>query len=502
MLNILLQSGKSNLEKARASGVQVIWDLYNRHITSGCFIFIDSFDQALNKLFSDSLSIWCSAQTGLMKAAWELSRHNRHSKVFTTIRQEAYSSFSDAESANMRGNVLLIEYTKSDLEKIFTNAISYYERVDNIQQFVGFDKMYNGYLRTHEDIFDYIYRHTIGVPRWLITIGSEISVSRKKRGLINERRAKKNCQKKIAEIVNRVSADDLAYKYLNGEMRLFFKGDDPEKFVDNLLSKINSSVLSFSSLERISKKFISDHVWEGTHHPFCLLYNLGLLGIVAGSAAGTRKKQSFKKPYQFDWNFDHILPVNPDSYYLLHPSLHHLIQKKNYRFNFNKIRIGDGLTWGAKEEKRIQSEIIKIFISYSHADWKCVEEIVEIMEEYLNIKSTLHDIWLDKWKMKGGKWFQDQMIAGVKESDFLVFMVSESSLDSSAVAVEWKSKFADKITKGEDTVFPFVIDGTAFERMPDYLQNIYSYRYGDNKDNVLKLVDDIKFWKAEQVDKH
>ncbi|MGD8909961.1 MAG: hypothetical protein PVI92_11510 [Chromatiales bacterium] len=167
-------------------------------------------------------------------------------------------------------------------------------------QFVGFEKMYNGYLRTHEGIFDYIYRHTIGVPRWLITIGSEISGSRKIRGIIKDPKAKRAHQKKVAEIVNRVSADDSAYKYLKGEMRLFFKGDDPERFVDNLLSKINSTVLSFSSIERISRNFIADHVWEGTHHPFCLLYNLGLLGVIASSAAGMRKKQSFKKPYQFD----------------------------------------------------------------------------------------------------------------------------------------------------------------------------------------------------------
>ncbi|MCK5831494.1 MAG: toll/interleukin-1 receptor domain-containing protein [Methylococcales bacterium] len=498
VLNILLQSGKASIEKTRASGVHVIWDIYNRYITSGCFIFIDSFDQALNKLFSDNLEIWCAAQTGLMKAAWEVSRHNRHAKIFTTIRQEAYSSFSDGERANLRGNVLLIEYTSEDLEAIFTNAVKHYESVQSIEEFVGFEKMYNGYLRTHEKIFDYIHRHTIGVPRWLITIGSEISNSRKERGIISDTKKKKSHQKLIADIVNRVSAEDLAYVYLKGEMRLFFKGGVPEKFVDNLLSKINSSVLSFSSIDRISKKFVSEHVWEGTKHPFCLLYNLGLLGLVASTASTVRKKQVFKKPYEFDWNFERILPIDPNAYYFLHPSLHHLIQKKNYRFNFNKVKIGDGLTWGKMEEKRIQSEILKIFISYSHSDWERIEKIVDAMEEYLNVKAVLHDIWLDKWKMRGGRWFQDQMMAGINESDFLVFMVSKNSVESSAVAVEWKSKFSDKISNGEDTVFPFMIDDSPYNDIPLYLQNIFSYRYDNNKDIVIKLVDDIMFWKSEQ----
>ena len=497
VLNILLLSGKKSIEKTRASGVHVIWDIYNRYISSGCFIFIDSFDQALNKLFSDDLEIWCSAQVGLMKAAWEMSRHNRHAKVFASIRQEAYASFSDGERANLKGNILLIEYTNEDLEAIFINAIKHYENINSIEEFVGFKKIYNSYLRTYEKVFDYINRHTIGVPRWLITIGSEISNSRKDRGVILNPKKKKEHQKLIADIVNRVSADDLAYVYLKGEMRLFFKGGDPEKFVDNLLSKINSSVLSFSSIDRISNKFISEHIWEGTKHPFCLLYNIGLLGLITNAPSTMRKKQSFKKPYEFNWNFERILPTDPNAYYFLHPSLHHLIQKKNYRFNFNKVKIGDGLMWGKTEEKRVQAEILKIFISYSHSDWETVEKIVDIMEEYLNIKAVLHDIWLDKWKMKGGRWFQDQMMAGINESDFLVLMVSADSLESSAVAVEWKSKFSEKILKGEDTVFPFMIDSSPYDEIPSYLQNIFSYRYDNNRDIVIRLIDDIIFWKLE-----
>ena len=89
-------------------------------------------------------------------------------------------------------------------------------------------------------------------------------------------------------------------------------------------------------------------------------------------------------------------------------------------------------------------------------------------------------------------------MAGIKESDFLVLMVSNDSLASSAVAVEWETKFSEKISKGEDTVFPFLIDNSSFDQMPLYLQNIFSYRYDGNKDMIIKLIDDIMFWKAEQ----
>ena len=89
-------------------------------------------------------------------------------------------------------------------------------------------------------------------------------------------------------------------------------------------------------------------------------------------------------------------------------------------------------------------------------------------------------------------------MVGVEDSDFLIFMVSSSSLESSAVSVEWKTKFSEKISKGEDRVFPLIIDDSSFDEIPSYLQNIYSYKYSENKDIVIKLIDDIMFWKAEQ----
>ena len=74
-----------------------------------------------------------------------------------------------------------------------------------------------------------------------------------------------------------------------------------------------------------------------------------------------------------------------------------------------------------------------------------------------------------------------------------------NSLGSNAVAVEWKTKFNKKISKGEDSVFPFIIDDTPYEDLPEFLKQIYSYRYENDRDKIIKLVEDILFWKAEQV---
>lgn len=497
VLDILLQEGKRAIEKTRSTSMEVIHNLFTKYISSACFIFIDSFDQALNELFPGDLDIWCAGQCGLLRAAWELSRHSRHVKVYATFRQEAYASFSNPEKGNMRGSVLLIEYTEDDLRQIFSNAIQHYEGVGSVPEFVGFAKAYNGYLRIHEDVFEYIHRHTIGVPRWLMTIGSEISASRTERGEIKSKEKRRYQQKQVAEIVNGVSAD-LAFEYLRSEMKMFFQGVDPEVFLDNLISKIHSSVLSFSNLKRTSQRFVDDATWTGISHPFCLLFNLGLLGYVGRDASTTRKRQIFKRPYEFDWSYEHVLPVDPATYYLIHPSVHNLIQKKNYRFNFNKVRIGDRLTWTKKDNRRLEKETVKLFISYSHADWAVVETVAQEIEDYLNAKSVLNDIWLDKWKMRGGKWVQDQILEGLRESDFLILVISSNSLGSNAVSVEWKTKFGAKISQGDDTVFPFVIDTTPFSEIPEYLSQIFGYRYDGEREKVTRMVDDILFWKTEK----
>lgn len=472
-------------------------ELFNKYISSGCAVFIDSFDQAISTVFPDDLDIWCNGQVGLLKAAWELSRHNRHAKIFTTIRQEAFAYFKDPEINNIKGSMLLIEYSKKDLEAIFAKAIFHYEGINSIEEFVGLTQIYNGYLKIREPVFDYISRHTIGVPRWLMVMGERISTARQDRGVIKDPIKSKQLQKLITGIVTQESSD-LAANYLVAEMSPFFKGDTPERYIDGILGKIGSTVLSLANLKRISEKFINDG-WVGTKHPFCLMYNLGLLGYVAKTAEVTASKQKFKKPYEFDWNYECVLPKDPNTYYLIHPAIHHLIQTKNYGFKFNHVRIGDGLPWGNKEIDQVQSEKIRIFISYAHQNSDAVETIVDMIEKYLSEKSVLHDIWFDKWKMRAGKWFQDQMIDGLSNSDYLILIVSKESLGSNAVAVEWKAKFADKLTSNLDTVFPFILDDTPPSNLPSYLKNIHSYSYNDSKDQIIRLVDDLLFWKAEEL---
>lgn len=426
VLDIFLQCSVKTIERVRSHAVTIVTALVIRHIDSGCAVFIDSFDQAISTVFPDNLDIWCGGQGGLLKAAWELSRHNRHLKIYATIRQEAFAYFNDAEINNIKGSMLLIEYSKDDLCTIFTKAVQHYEDINSLEEFVGLKLINNVYLKIREPVFDYIYRHTTGVPRWFIAIGEKISTARQGRGIITDAGMQRRHQRLIAEIINEESSV-LAATYLKAEMAPFFRGGMPENYIEGILGRIGSTVLSLANLVRIAEKFLTTG-WSGTRHPFCLLYNFGLLGYVAKNPSGHGYRQKFKKPYEFDWNYDHVLPKDPNTYYLIHPALHHIIQTKNYNFKFNRVKIGDGMPWEKREMERIAAEKIRIFISYAHSESDIVDNVADAIEGYLSEKSVLHDIWFDKWKMKAGKWFQDQMYDGLSKSDYLILMVSKDSL--------------------------------------------------------------------------
>ena len=53
----------------------------------------------------------------------------------------------------------------------------------------------------------------------------------------------------------------------------------------------------------------------------------------------------------------------------------------------------------------------------------------------------------------------------------------------------------------EDSVYPLLIGDTNHNKLPEYLSNIHTYKFseGDGKDNVIKLIEDMMFWRDEKT---
>ena len=499
VLDLFLREGKTSFENFRAHGNAKLTNLFIQTIRSGCAVFIDSLDQELSQRFPNDLKIWCGGQIGLLKAAWQISRVNKHAKVFVTVRQEAYAAFKDTEKLNIEGSVLLIRYSQKDLKHIFELAIHAYDGNYSIPEFFGFEKIYNGFIRAREDVFSYLERHTIGVPRWLMILGEETSNIRVERGIIKDNTRRLAHQRAVANTVNEVSSTNLAKSYMQGELRLFFNGHDPIDVISQLLAYVQSTVLSNANLQRLSERYQSENV-DSLPHPFCLLMNIGLLGHVAKSPSSSNTIQKFRKPYEFDWDYENILPPGTDVLFLLHPCIHFLARTYNDNFNYTKIKIGNGLTWTKRNQEKIDKSRISIFVSYAREDWNSsVKSVVEKLESIFNEQGLLADIWIDQTKMRSGKSFIEQMAQGISSTQYFILMVSRNSLESKVVQEEWQEKFRQIFSSRMDHIFPFFIDDTPYEKLPEFLSGIHSYRYNQDSINVIKLADDIQFWNSEEV---
>jgi hypothetical protein len=484
ILSLLLSNGRSKFERLRLSAPQVLHDLM-RHVTSGCFVFIDSFDLAIGHFKRVDLNMWAAAQRGLLRAAWDISRHNHHVKVYVTIRQEAYASFDGDESINMKGSVLLLSYSKDDLRALLVKSIAHYEGLVTLEEFLGLNTVFNEYLQRNEEPFDYMHRHSIDVPRWFAVLGKHLSQER------NTQKYKNAPGEAFREIINRVSAD-LAEEYLIKEMKLFFRDVDPKDMVQALFSRTRTTVLSFANVDYLAHLFTDGFGWK---HPFSLFYNLGLLGFVQQAPASPGRMQHFKRPYQFDWSMNNILPEDKDGLYLMHPALHALMKRKNTRCEYCPVLIGDGLPWTKEEDKIVRRETVKVFISYAHEDETLVEEIVLCIQEEFEQRVALFDIWFDKWRMEAGRPVHDQVEEALQKSDYLVLMVSENSLNSKFVELEWKNKYFDSLydrTKSHDKVLPVHLTAGP-SKLPDFIVPLYAFSYTGPKDkpNLNRLVDQM-----------
>jgi hypothetical protein len=491
ILSMLLFCSTTKLERLRAGAPQVLYDLLVRHVHSACFVFIDSFDQAIESFLPGDLEAWSAAQNGLLRAAWHISRHNQHVKVYATIRQEAYASFDGAERNNIKGSVLLLKYSKEDLRSLLQKAIAHYEGLATIEEFVGLPKIYNEYVKQDEPVFDYVYRHLINVPRWFAILGGRLS-EQLERGPDAGHKEYEMRQENVRNIVNNVSAE-LAKDYLCSEMKLFFRGVDPQEMARQLFSRVHSTVLSYTNVDHLSHFLTAEYHWN---HPFSLLYNLGLLGLVQPKPGSTTRYQVFKKPYEFEWGFKNVLPEDKQAPYLLHPALHFLITKMNPNCRFSRVLLGDEVPWTAKNDAVIKRETIKLFVSHAHADKNVVAEIVKIIKARLEREIRPYEIWWDAESMQAGQEVHDQIMKAVQESDFLILMASPNSMRSQYVQLEWKKKRFDPFyskTSSSNRILPVFIEGLSPSALPDFLRDIYGFSYSGPDDawNIEKLVEQI-----------
>lgn len=107
-----------------------------------------------------------------------------------------------------------------------------------------------------------------------------------------------------------------------------------------------------------------------------------------------------------------------------------------------------------------------IFLSHTFADKPVVEPVAIALREIYGEGKVFYDAW----SIRPGDGIIDKMNAGLQSPDFVFFFVSEESLNSPMVGLEWQNALM-KATKGQCRLIPVRIDGSPMP--PLLLQNLY-----------------------------
>lgn len=449
---------ETELQHFRKS-MHIVDDISDRHITSGVAIFIDAFDQSLQETFPTNLDAWRAGQLGLVKAAHTLFTKNHHIKVFATIRQEAWAGFIDQDRQVIKGKSLILEPTDSDLKKLFTNAIRRYTGKSTIEEFLGVANVDNVYCKETEDCFRYILRHSSASPRSLMQFGKALDEAELSFFEPEER------MHRVRDVIDETSSENIFEDYLESQKQMFMKTLSTEERLRALLKLIPSNVLTASSLMSINKRFASFvGIAREKSHPFCELFNSGLIGQIRFDPADGGQFQYFRKSHEFDWNQEEILENS--AIYVLHPGLvSHLA--KTTQLHLNKfVIIEPGRPWLAR---RGHIGIPTVFISHSSADKTTLAPFLENLQDELNYKLP-SDLWIDKRKILPGDNIHTEVERGLVRSDVLVLFASNASLKSGWVEQEWRLLHEKEIAEKRTRVIVAIIDETRASDLPALLK--------------------------------
>lgn len=124
----------------------------------------------------------------------------------------------------------------------------------------------------YEDVFDYIYRHSLKRPSDIMKICKQLSFENKELDIIKIRNTVNECAEGILSMYIAELSPFLPYK------------------IDDFFIHINTNILNMDYIRYICNRYINNKIDEYTcsrdcmncsnMHPFTVLYNIGLLGYV------------------------------------------------------------------------------------------------------------------------------------------------------------------------------------------------------------------------------
>ena len=311
-----------------------------RAIHTGVYCFIDTVEQGVSNMDRPA---WMHLQAGLIEAAWDVMTSNNHIKIYASIREEAFASYTSTSKINLFSAVLSLRYSLDELHQMLDSLSRLYERESSFHQFVGRNSIRNPHCRVEEDTFRYVHRHTVGRPRDLVVICSEIARDRSQ-----------DSEERLRDTVNRAASNTLL-PLVFSEMNVFLDCLRDEAERNRFFGLLSHNIISRQEVEGLCAAFngVDEVDFHQLHdngvsigHPFCELFNCGLIGTVMEDRVTSTVLQQFRQPYDLMTRCESCLPKA--DYYLIHPSLHELICQHTSRRGYQVLRyiaVGHRYPW-------------------------------------------------------------------------------------------------------------------------------------------------------------
>lgn len=357
VLASLLTASLSELRASTGHALDVIhqWCLA---IEQPIFLYVDQIDQGVKDF---PIKLWRNAQNGIVGAIFRLHNPNKHIRVYSSIRLEAWECCEGELYAQYKDYVSTLDYREDDLKRIFEHAVLAYENEKTvraasvftsnpIQAFIGLEKIGNSWGGEDEDVFQYMLRHSLRRPRDLILFGG---------GVHNLYKENRLTEEEFCSMVNRIPGEEIRQQYLLETHRFSesLGSVNPQRFfalthkniftLDEMIdicSKYNNGIACAAKSMQTNHAELC-RTCAAANHIFCDLYRIGLLGIIKSNEV-----KSDKSRYQYFNIPGHIrsehLPNSP--FYLLHPAMDHYIKDELANNFFSPVRgiiVGQGRKW-------------------------------------------------------------------------------------------------------------------------------------------------------------
>lgn len=456
IINELLGMPQSDRKALLKQSGNLIVQFYRNYVPSAVYVFIDSVDQALSEADPGNRDLWVHGQTGLARAAYDMQVNNSHIKVFTSVRQEAWSAFKNENKESIESFCVSLTYNVGDLSRMADVLASYYhdkgDTLDTVmrtkeQGLVRNFGVMDGKGGVREPLFSYLHRHSLGTPRSLIHLINSVVYQ------CDASLAPDAYEKLLRHEVNS-KAGYVAQTKIDSEMDAFLDCLGQDYLKQGFFSSIDRNILTRDDMTRINAKVVG---LTPDQHPFCELYNVGLLGTIKTDIDG-RSVQSFKSPNSFDWRLNKVLPDS--RYYLLHPALQALLSQTSRLQKERGIVIGEGLPWRKEWSDRIDKSTLQIFISYSGTDRQLRETVSNAVQQYLANEGIRHRLWFYEDGILSGEDIEAAINRQVSSANAMIAVVTENYTESNWCMTEFRVMSTLQKQKGQRRrLLPFIFEG-------------------------------------------